>query len=201
VLRPEIVPYDALGDGRHKVVLFVNVLVSTRAGAPSAEIPVRVEAEWELVPADAGSVELVDAPALREQIEPLVSAGVEVDAVGRGSSLARVSVTFNRLPVGVAYDVILRAGEKEWPVGRVSAPAGVYAGGWPESQVLKGFDAEKVDVVLRPNPSAAEGTLDVLRVWNHEMVKRDVPVTIAAPRRPGWGPVQPPSSARTRGGE
>jgi hypothetical protein len=180
--RPDLVPYDSLTDGRHTMVLSAKVWVSTKSNAPSAEVPVRVEAEWELVPTGAGSVELVEAPELREQIEPQVWAGVEADPVREGAH-GRVLLTFNRLPLGVAYDVVLRAGQKEWPAGRVSAAAGTWAPRITDTHMLQGFDAGKVDVVLRPNPEAAEGTLDVLRVWNHEIVTRDVLVARRPPPR------------------
>ena len=183
VLSPATVPYETLSDGRHSIVLLGAIGVSARGQKP-VDVPYRLEAEWELLPADSPSVELVDAPELRGQIEPQVWVGVKVEPFRGGAGLASVSIIFNRLPVGVAYDVVLRAGEKEWAAGPVSAPAGSYAQRATRPEFFSGFDAEKVDVVLRPNPDAAESTLDVLRIWNHEIVKQDVPVTRTPPRRP-----------------
>jgi hypothetical protein len=181
ILPAEQVPYNALRDGRHTVVIVGAHLCSAPGQSLDSQattVPYHLETAWELVPADAPVVEMVDDPSLLESIRPLVAAGVElIDGPGPGTN-AVVRVSFNRLPVGVAYDVILRSGETEWPAGSVCAPAGVYTWrGSYGSPGAHGGTEGPIDVVLRPNPVAAVETTDVVRVWNHELVLPNVLVT------------------------
>jgi hypothetical protein len=80
------------------------------------------------------------------------------------------------LPTGLSHDVFLRSGDREWPAGSISAAPGATAARVGRPQYVGDLRAERVDVVLRPNASQAPETLDVLRVWPHEFVVRDVPV-------------------------
>jgi hypothetical protein len=186
VLRADQVPFDRLGDGRHTVVV-AGTFVCSAPGRPAdsagTAVPFRVEQTWELFPADAPAAEVVDDPSLLETIRPLVAGGIELHDGPVPGTFAEVTVIFNRLPVGVAYDVILRSGESEWPAGTVCAPQGVYAQRGSHAS-LRGAPGGRMDIVLRPNPSAAIESVDVLRVWNQELVLPNVLVTRRPPRRP-----------------
>jgi hypothetical protein len=153
-------------------------------------MPLRLEAPWELLPADAAVAEVVDDPFLRPTIEPLVAAGVELTNAPTETVEAVVVLSFNRLPVGVAYDVFLRSGSTEWPAGRVCMPAGVYALQGNRA-IVRGLADGPFDVVLRPNPAAAGESTDVLRVWNGELLLPNVLVT----KRPFVPPFPPPYRA------
>ncbi|CAG1009080.1 hypothetical protein PHYC_03650 [Phycisphaerales bacterium] len=120
---------------------------------------------------------------------------------------ARMFVDFNvkDLPAPVAFDVYCRAGGKEWKLGTIDSgrrPArgdgsmffssmtvtingltrSSSRGGEDRRGVageLNGFEGatQRVDIVLKPNPDAAEGTLDLSGYYNAEIVIPDVPVS------------------------
>jgi hypothetical protein len=68
----------------------------------------------------------------------------------------------------------------DWPLLNViAAPLAVVLAGLPSTATAP------VDIILRPNPAAAAETLDVPRVWNHELVIPNVRVTRRVRRPPG----------------
>jgi len=79
-------------------------------------------------------------------------------------------------PTGVAFDVAVRDETgREWPMNTLVCPAGGRAEIAP-STMWSGFNADRVDVVMRPNRQLALQTVDVTRMWGETIILRDVPV-------------------------
>ena len=140
------------------------------------EVP--VEAAYEVLPpGEADILTEVDAPehaaALKAAIAP---AGLYHGRFGPGKFYGRIEVA--RLPVNVAFDVIIRAGGREYPTGRIArkAWAGAYntsfTGDGPPQRPATG----KVDLLLRSSPAAARDTVDMTEFWKGELVYKDVPL-------------------------
>ena len=90
------------------------------------------------------------------------------------------------LPVGVAFDVFWRQGEREQRVGSFTSGesaeswSGFYPGQDRARQVngqVSGLERKPVDVILRPSPAAAARTTDVFKIYNGEIVFKGVDVT------------------------
>jgi ribosomal protein L34E len=91
------------------------------------------------------------------------------------------------LPADVAFDVVARVGDAEFPMGSVTIPAGTTNSGYhvqvqgPEGP---GKDVTNVDVILRSNPDAVRRTVDMTGLWKGELVYPNVPVAPGTPLKP-----------------
>ena len=149
-------------------------------------------ADWELVAADAQTVERIpdDNPELRKQIEASVKLLLEAQP-GRSAAAPYVSlaVMVTAPPVPLSFDAFLRNGGREWKLATISfASATQYHTSGYLSSDAGDFDARRVDVILRPAPDAAHNTVDITRVWMGEIIIPDVEVK--------W-PATPPSTRAT----
>ncbi len=78
-------------------------------------------------------------------------------------------------PVPVAFEIILRRGDREWKAGELAAASS------PKQQWF-GVDAKAAefedtcDVILRASRAPAERTLDLTEVWDGEIVLKNVPI-------------------------
>lgn len=148
---------------------------------------VPLEARIALLPPSEASARSTSQPALR----PAILAAVDVGLPGLQRAVIgdRMNISFDVAatspPVGLAARVSLRdAAGVEWPVGTHTFPAGAETFRRFSHPVPAGFDATRVDVVLRSGAEAATRSLDVEDVWEGEIVLRNVPVIWAAGARP-----------------
>jgi len=139
---------------------------------------VELERKWELVGGE--TVKLVKNEEVRWAVEKAVTVKVRRG----GGDRVSVWVLIQSVPVGVAFDVFVREGQKEWKVGRIAC--GAFSG-----RTDRGLDEKAAglgdwcEVVLRPSKEAAEETVDVTEIWDGEVVIKEVvverPTTRAAP--------------------
>ncbi len=160
---------------------------------PLAEFVLKFEKPFEVVPSDQEIVERVADATL----EPAIRASATVRTLQalrtpRGTAIL-CDVNIQNPPVDVAFEVILRFGEREWPVGLLSAEAGAKrerdhidmrrtgAGRLPN--LIEGFpaDAKTVDVVLRASSEAAESG-GIFRIWDGEIVLSNTAVERIVPK-------------------
>lgn len=151
------------------------------SGTPVIEWTQDLSADWELVERDARTIEMVpdDSPELRTQIEQaltiteLAVSPRHFDGPGHYLTL---KLKIGALPVPVSFQVFLRAGEEEHKLASISTAGATsyHTGGHIPASAT--FDAQRVDVVFRPSPEAAYGTVDITRMWNGEVVIPDVEV-------------------------
>lgn len=149
----------------------------------------------EVLPADGAGVELVEpTPELRAELERLLRPQAThayvydngMAAVAGGSQQFSVK----DLPVPVAFDVVWRAGDREYPMGILTSGSSAderapYTYDWAGQEWSRTiactppleFKDKRIDVVLRPNPGVAGRTLDVFEMYNGELVFEDVEVT------------------------
>jgi hypothetical protein len=80
-----------------------------------------------------------------------------------------------RPPVPLAYEVLLRRDDQEWPIGFVSFKVGT-TGNSGARKSLEYFTFDVADVVLRPSAEATARTVDLTDYYNHELVFKDIPV-------------------------
>jgi hypothetical protein len=169
----------AAPDGPKTLHVKVHVDLYTRAGRsslpPEATATFDLRGTWSLVPADAPTVRPIDDPAHR----PAVEQALKVESIQANpdpNGYLRMNIVVRGIPVPLAYQVILRAGGREWPrVTTLAVPAGTNTT-YGKGGEVKDFDADRVDVVLRPDPEVAADTVDLREYWNGEIVIKDVPV-------------------------
>jgi hypothetical protein len=129
------------------------------------------ELSWTLIDPNLETVQMVHAPSLEPVFRQLVRTGaLTIDKSGKAS----LPVEAKTLPMPLACDVIVQQGAREWPLSPVAFPSG---NGWTQS-VGNIFDlsANRVTIVLKPDLWEARGTVDITRLWDGELVIRNVPV-------------------------
>jgi hypothetical protein len=163
-----------------------DVTIQIRAGARAAERKVALTAPVDLVSQERDTVTLVDVPAVRAAAAASVRV-VRQPAFGpygewdvRMEKGGAASVTFAAIdpPIGLAYETFLKAGASEFPLGQVTFRPGLSPNG-PVTRHLRAdvgaaFPQDaRIDVVLRPSPAAARGTVDLIRISGGEIVFHD----------------------------
>jgi hypothetical protein len=152
-------------------------------------------------PADVKGVELVQPSAdVKEKMRRMAEAsdlrvqvfdqGGVFSVVGPSGPIGSASMTFSidGRPMEGAFDVLWRSGEREWPIGTLTTGTGADPNGYTlgpgmDAQryvygQVQGFDADTVDVVLRPSEKAAARTIDLTRIYGEEIVAKDVHVSV-----------------------
>ena len=80
-------------------------------------------------------------------------------------------------PVDFAFEVFLRIGQEEWPVGQIDSES---EHDWDFSGSFNGRadirETTLVDLILRPSRVAARQTLRITRIWNGEIILANVPL-------------------------
>ena len=139
---------------------------------------IQLQANVEVLPRGTQTVE----PVSDESLRPAMAAALSLRycrAQRRGIAPRIISglFDFDAPPMDFAFDVFVRSGEREWPVGQIDSEtehpwdfSGSFGG--PVDGVL----GDRVDVILRPSQAAARQTLRITRIWNGEIVLENVPL-------------------------
>jgi hypothetical protein len=178
--------------------------------APGYDQPSTVEwteerkATIKILPAGTTSVDLIDDPGMRDAVlkSLSLSQGLMLSDTGDASGTPHLGfgMRCTSPPMDLAFDLIARERlaadsptekpPREWKIGTVAFTAGGshHHGGGHD---VRGLDAAAVDLVLRPSIDAARGTLAIYKIWDGEVVFRDVPLVGAkagTPIDPRAGP-------------
>jgi hypothetical protein len=144
----------------------------------------RLKGEFDIVPAEEAVVELV--PAAQAGPAPLAHARTklgrfELRAGGHNvvSFLKTGAVWIEEYPLGLSFDIIARAGERDELVGSFAAEPSGYALGRFERPLREFFPNDDiVDIILRTNIAHAEARVDIDSVWDGEIVIENVPTVL-----------------------
>lgn len=134
-------------------------------------------------------------PALRKQVRESITLGGI--AATRGTERAAVgSLQVSFPPFNLAFDILLKVGEQEFPLGTITAPAGPMSNAWQnfrgpiDEAGAAALDAGTAMIVLRPSRKAAAALLDVRAIWGEE-IEID-PKTFLAKQEPEEKPARGP---------
>jgi hypothetical protein len=198
-VKPDDPIFANLADGEHEAQVVMDIDIFNRQG-PNPAITGRLltkkqivaTAKWTLHPADAPTVRLNRDPTLREELQAgLRVRELEVWPIAHKPGFQIANLTMDPSPgrrgvlsVGVAFDVFLSSGDREWKLDHPIhfGPARVNSTWFASDATIEGLTADTVDIILRPNPSYAATTLDLFEIWDEEIRIRNVSVT---PRKPG----------------
>ncbi len=144
------------------------------------------EAAVTVLPRGSETVEVVSDESLRAAVEASLhlyrvdaapgprSAGAGVDSSSRTTTTAHGTVFMEVIPIDLAFDVLLRAGDREWPIGQIDSDM-MHSRSYPTFLgSADGLEGARVDVVLRPSRAAARRTTSITRIWGGEIVIEDV---------------------------
>jgi hypothetical protein len=143
----------------------LNLSTPFEVAAPSAENAIKLIADPSLIPK-------LRAAAVTSQFQYSNSDSWDLFGV----------LEMAPLPMNIAFDVFAQYGGHQYPIGHfIQSAGGVGHYIWCKSQrhVLP-KPPPTIDIVLRSSPKAARTTLDLYRIWNGEIVLREVPVKDAS---------------------
>jgi hypothetical protein len=140
-------------------------------------------ASVEIVPPDQATVRLVANEGARAAVEAAIipeftTDQVEIQRTRFGGPNGMILI--KPLPVSLSFDVFARIGDTEHQIGSVAARAD--APRMTNAQRIHTHPREhfpgaaSFDLILRASPEAAEQTLDIVEVWDGEIVIPDVPM-------------------------
>jgi hypothetical protein len=197
-LPPQVLARAAANEGPQVLRLVFDVQVhngpeydeSPAGSAVLVHKTVIHDLAWSVVPADAQTVELLQSP----QLDAAMRAGTgpaEVQCMVDPTGGKRVTAYVRRqeASVTVAMMISLRAGSRDWVCGSTMRFAG-NADFYGSNRIMPDFDADRVDVVLRPDLDAPRHTAHVTQIWGGDLVFRDVPVRWIDER---WNPIPRPT--------
>ncbi len=176
--------------GTHEVTVVWDLGVAPDYDQPSlVEWNEERSARVTVLPAGTAGVELIDDANIRDAVQKSLSLsqGLKISQPSGTTSTPHVGfgMRCTNPPMDLAFGVFARERlaadapvgrlPREWQLGTVAFTRGStchYGGGADAT----GFDAAAVDLVLRPSVDAARGTLEICKIWNGEVVFRDVPL-------------------------
>jgi len=139
---------------------------------------IQLRANVEVLPRGTQTVEPASDESLRPAMEAALSlAYCSARRSGSARTMIRGLFNFDAPPMDFAFDVFVRSGDREWPVGQFDSEreypwgfSGAFGGR------VDGVLGDQVDVILRPSQAAARQTLRITRIWNGEIVFENVPL-------------------------
>ncbi|MFI5378053.1 MAG: hypothetical protein ACHRHE_01990 [Tepidisphaerales bacterium] len=151
--------WASIAPGRETVTVKETI---TLAGSP---LTFRQDKFVKLLPANQPSAKAVDRPDLHDTISGGITATI--------SRYPGIEFQVRRAPVDLAFEVVLRSGQREWPVGQFTVSShGKPAVVMPALSVTwPSLNVQRVDIVLRPSAAAAASTVDMTEYWNGEIVQ------------------------------
>jgi hypothetical protein len=131
-----------------------------------------LRASCRLVPSGTPTV----GTAIDERRRPAVERSIRVMAADLdGTGTLTLSLDGKSAPVPMAFDVYVRQGEREWPVGPATFGSGGYAGPYVTARCPE-LAPGAAELILRPDPAAAVQTTGITTVWGDEI--RIAPVNL-----------------------
>jgi hypothetical protein len=168
--------FDKLVDGPQQVTISGDVETFADWDVkkkPIGKRPIKFTGTFTLVPASQPTVEVVNDESLRAEFAAKVA--VKRISVKQGSLYTEYSVGG---PIPLAHEIVMREpGKFEETLigGCVWSPSSNVRGYGDYSEFSPPLPAV-VDVIFRPNPDYAIGTVDIFKMWGGEMVFRNVPI-------------------------
>jgi len=138
---------------------------------PLAKWTEHLTGKWELVPADAQTVEIINDPSKQHAVEQSVTT-CQLRYFDNGDYL-NININFNNLPVPVAWDIYVRADGREQKLSSIYVNGG--NSGWGTGGTVK-TKANKVDLIFRPSLKAAVESATMTKMWNGGITIKDVPI-------------------------
>jgi len=170
----------SLADGPHKVHVLgkLHVSITSPSGTATCNFAAAATTTFFLAPADSQEVKLLHDPSIRP-LMPTAFRVSKLTASPQGD--VTMSLESKNVPCTFLCDILLRSRGREWNLSLPGAhaeyfgPSGGSMGTYGAQ--LDGFDANSVDIILRPNLKEAEKTLSVNAIWGEDVVFNSVPVS------------------------
>jgi hypothetical protein len=157
--------------GPHTLTANVKVGAWQRGGKPLWGT-VTFSQPWTLLPHDQQTVTLRADESLRQRVR----ASIVIRQPFRQGMNLTVLFDIVDAPIGIGFMVWARYGGMEAPIGRIAVPGKPGRQSVSASGPARGLRPESVDIILRADPAAGVGTVDVFEIWNGELEFKNVQV-------------------------
>jgi hypothetical protein len=190
--------WDAIEPGRHKIT-FEAELAILESFSPDASEGLDVfasrkatfETEATFLPAGQSTVKVNVDPAIKAEVDHaftikrVETKRIETGPLSRPTTsepttgekyFARVVLDFQSRPIDNVFTIVLKDGEHEYKAGSEAhvIKAEENNGLISMAPIAADLSGKRVDVILRPNPDAAENSIDLFEIWGEEIVFNDV---------------------------
>jgi hypothetical protein len=161
-------------EGTHDLELVVSGKVSLLAANRNEQavaVILKRRSSLMLLPADAPGIELIDDAVTQKKAVDEIRVAVYYNAAFES---AFVAVDRGQFATDLAFDVIVRAGNREWKTSpyKMDATISTFREWIPKFDRMIGM----VDVVVRSDPGPARATVGMTRIWSGELLFKDVTV-------------------------
>jgi hypothetical protein len=184
-LEPSDRVYQKLADGEHVAKVVLDVHTPGQSARNALMVPGSTKKQISVIrftiqPADTPSVTTDSDPRLKSQIERWLSRrSVQVAGLGKPNGELWVRLDANShppLPIDLAFRVTVRADGNDWPCKLPICFEGNLGPLGSSLTKVSNFRAKTADIILQSDPAAAARTIDIDRIWDGEIVLKDVPV-------------------------
>lgn len=201
--KTSVIPFSRWSEGvplgEHRLSTIATIRV--RAGEKPAliyegRIPLHADFQV-LAPGSPDAVRLIGNPSLKPSILKAIQPGRPVP--DQHLPYVRIPLQVTDLPVNVAFEVFARVGDDEYPFGKCQSLAKreTLSSYWGLTGRLPD-QTRSFDLVFRASPKVALETVDILEIWQGELVylnmqidkefeypsERPVPQQTVSPPRP-----------------
>lgn len=175
--------WNAIKPGQHTVrysadlVLYENgQYYRARKRLPAlATGQIELETRVEFLDRHESSVTTVNDPAVRQQVENAINIYLlESGLNSSGLHALRLCFHVGERPVDIAFKAYLRHNGTEYELPPVALDSGRSGNKCIETELGVDLRNQKVDVIFRPSPKAAEKTIDCFEIWGEEIIFKDV---------------------------
>ncbi len=161
-----------LHPGTQSMSVTINGIGNAIAASPSQFAPFTCQANWTLLRPGESSVQFYRDETLAAAVMRTLSVEISV------MTSVHVTVSSDRPPIAMAFDVTLRSGGREWGSqgGWVLLERNTHDMGGVN---IAGSDiiGRRADIVLRPSATGAAHSVGMNRLLDHEFVFKDVLIT------------------------
>lgn len=174
----------ALPEGSNVVNIAVNLALKN-GQSPSDPVLATVAKNFDVtttvLPASQPSIAFKHDPSLRSKVEGAIFIVQLTYTSFPGDPWLTLDLNLkvSGCPTDIAYKVFARSGEKEWAF---NIP--IHCSAWEKYYQMRlharapefSSHPDPIDIVFRPDASAATGTINTTNIWDGEIVFKDIPV-------------------------
>ena len=178
--------WDSIDPGRHKVIYGSQLSIIGPTSRDQEDEPevfasrkVSFETETTFLPPGQTTVNINTDPSMKAEVDRSITitrieTSPAVNPRTDNKYYSNVILDVQRRPIDVAFAIILKDGDDEYRSGSVTSAADSNVGTNSTAYIPADLSGKRIDVIFRPDPQIAEGTIDLFEIWGEEIVIKDV---------------------------
>ena len=186
--------WNSITPGKHRVTYEsqLSVLESTKPeqnkkGEVFANKSVTLKTETTFLPKGQTTVTVNTDPLLKPDVDRSIKIiqikmSPAVNSKTENKYFTNVRLDLRSCPIHLAFDIILKDGEIEYPCGSMTSTAGTKSSWEGVAYLPTDLSGRHVDVIFRPAPDVAENSLNLFEIWGEEIRMNNIMIANDGPR-------------------